>query len=234
MDNHCQLSSSHHDHGHDHTLLSELIHHLPYAIFSVAFGLAILSFLVYMSFLGKSDPGMVCRGSNALFHSFHFMHIVFAATGTMITFFRFSKNIVKGFLVGCFAASFFCTISDVVFPYLAGNLMGVHMHFHVCFFTELHNILPFLIVGLLNGFIMSRHHASRQGLFSIFSHFIHILVSSFASMFYLVSHGCTDWYLNIGVVFLFLVIAVVVPCTLSDVVVPMAFARTDKKHDAKH
>ena|SRR5579871_6537619 len=222
-----------HDHGHGNTILSELMCHFPYAVFSVAFALSVLSFLVYISFLGNTDQKMICQGSDALFHSFHFMHIVFAATGTLITFFRYSQNIIRGLLVGLFSASVFCTLSDVVFPYLAGSIMGVHMHFHICFMTEMHNILPFLVVGLINGFIMSRHHASQQERFSIFSHFVHILVSSFASMFYLVSHGCTDWYLNIGYVFLFLVVAVVVPCTLSDVVVPMTFAQADKKH-AKH
>lgn len=230
---HLDNGHNHELHEHDHTLTGELVCHLPYSIFSVAFGLAILSFLVYGALLVQAAQSTVCRSSMVLFHSFHFMHIVFAATGTMITFFRFSKNIPKGIIVSIFSASFFCTLSDAILPYLGGKLLGVNMHLHLCFVTELHNILPFLIVGLLNGFIMSRHHESRQGMFSVFSHFIHILISSFASIFYLVSQGCTDWYQNIGLVFLFLVIAVVVPCTLSDVVVPMAFARAGKK-DEKH
>lgn len=224
---------THHHDQHGHSLMEEIVCHLPYAIFSVAFGIAILSFLVYFSFMAGATDYVVCRGSSVLFHSFHFMHIVFASTGTLITYFRFSKHIVKGFLVGAASSMFFCTLSDAILPYIGGRLMGVPMHLHLCFVTELHNILPFLIVGLLNGFLMSRHPSSRQGTFSIFSHFVHILISSFASIFYLISQGCTDWYTNIGIVFLFLVGAVVVPCTLSDVVVPMAFARADKKH-AKH
>lgn len=232
MDN-FEAGHDHSDHGHTHSLIDELVCHFPYAIFSVAFGLSILSFLVYLSFISGAKTELVCGGSDALFHSFHFMHIVFAATGTLITYYRFSKNIFKGILVGALSAVTFCTLSDSVLPYLGGTLMGVKMSLHICFFSELRNVLPFLAVGLFNGFIMSRHHSSRQWLFSIFSHFIHILVSSFAAMFYLVAHGCTDWYINIGIVFLFLVIAVLIPCTLSDVVVPMAFARADKKH-AKH
>ena len=38
--------------------------------------------------------------SHILFHSFHFMHIVFAATGTMITYLRYSKKLLFGFLPG--------------------------------------------------------------------------------------------------------------------------------------
>jgi hypothetical protein len=235
MNTHFQAGHDHnHNHDeHSHTLTGELICHLPYAIFSVAFGLAILSFLHYFSSLLGAGQDVVCQGADELFHSFHFMHIVFASTGTLITFFRFSRNILKGFIVGSLSAAFFCTLSDSILPYLGGRLLGVDMHLHICFFTELSNVLPFLVVGLFNGFIMSRHHSSRQVLFSIFSHFVHILISSFAAMFYLVSHGCIDWYVFIGMVFLFLVVAVVVPCTLSDVVVPMAFARADKKY-AKH
>jgi hypothetical protein len=158
------------------------------------------------------------------------MHIVFAATGTLITFFRFSKSVWKGIIIGGLTASFFCLLSDSILPYLGGLALGVPMHFHICFVSELDKVLPFLFVGLLNGYVMSRHHSSKQSFYSTFSHFIHILISSFASMFYLVAHGFNEWAHDIGFVFLFLIVAVVVPCTFSDVVVPMWFAkRADKK-----
>ena len=49
-----QTNSSVHDHAHDHhhhehSFKEELMHHLPYAIFSVALGMIILSFLDYGS-----------------------------------------------------------------------------------------------------------------------------------------------------------------------------------------
>lgn len=223
----------HHHHGADATLAGELMCHLPYAMFAVALGIAILSFLGYGALLSCIDQGPIRHGSNILFHSFHFMHIAFAATGTLITYFRFSKNIIQGMLVGVFTSMIFCTLSDAILPYIAGRMLGVHMHLHLCFLTELHNILPFLCAGLVNGFVMSRHEPSQQTFFSGFSHFSHILISSLASIFYLVSQGCTDWYANIGMVFVLLVIAVVVPCTLSDIVIPMICAGTGKK-DAKH
>lgn len=223
-----------HDHAEEHTLMGELSCHLPHAIFSVAFALSVLSFVSYFS-LNTIDMPITCRGAHMLFHSFHFMHIAFAATGTVITFRRFSRNILRCLIVGVLSPAIFCTLSDVVLPYLGGKLLGVDMHFHFCFASELINVVPFLMVGIINGFAMSSHHEGRQGLYSHFSHAIHILISSLASTFYLVSHGFTAWYLYIGTVFLFLVIAVVVPCTLSDVVVPMAFARIgggNEKHSA--
>lgn len=222
-----------HDHNKLHFLHEEIMCHLPYAVFSVAFGLAILSFLAYSSCVTAANNAAVCLGSHILFHSFHFMHIVFAATGTMITFLRFSNNVLKAFAIGAVSTMLFCTLSDAVLPYVGGLILGVDMHFHLCFLTELSNVVPFLVVGLCNGYLMSRHDSSRQGVYSIFSHFIHILISSFASIFYLVSNGFTEWYLSIGPVFVFLVFAVVVPCTMSDVVVPMMFAKADKSNE-KH
>lgn len=217
----------HQEHTVEHTIMGELICHLPYAIFSVAFGLTVLSFVTYFSF--TDAPALLCQRADVLFHSFHFMHIVFAATGALLTFFRFSRNMFRALLLGIFCPMVFCTLSDSVLPYYGGKILGVPMHFHLCFVTELANVLPFLIVGILNGFVMSKHHGERQWLYGITSHAVHILISSLAAIFFLVSHGCTDWYRIIGAVFIFLIIAVVVPCTLSDVVVPMLFARADAK-----
>ncbi len=212
---------------HGHSLIGELVCHLPYAIFSVAFSIMVLSFVTYFSL---DDPiDVVCRKSDLLFHSFHFMHIVFAATGTLIAFFRFSKSVPRALLLGIFSPMIFCTLSDSILPYIGGKLLGVHMHFHLCFVTELWNVIPFLVVGIINGFAISRHGGDRQMLYAVSSHAVHILISALASIFYLVANGCTDWYRIIGMVFIFLIVAVIVPCTLSDVVVPMLFARVGTK-----
>lgn len=230
MDHH-HHDHHHHFHDHEHSLRSELFHHLPYAIFSVAFSLIILSFVTFA--LRGSELIAAQKGAKMLFHSFHFMHIVFAATGTLITFRRFCKDAIPSWVVGIFTPVIFCTLSDSILPYLGGKALGVNMSFHLCFFTELANIIPFLLVGVINGFIMSRHNQENQRMYSIFSHFIHIFVSSLAATFYLVAHGFMDWHKDIGFVFIFIIIAVVIPCTLSDVVVPMTYARMTKK-DEKH
>lgn len=216
----------HHGHGHghgphNHTVYSEIVCHLPYAVFASAFALAILSFVS----VNHTNPAQLCKTSNSLFHSFHFMHIVFAATGTLITFLRFSQSKMRALVVAIISPAIFCTLSDAIIPYFAGKMMGVSMTFHLCFLTEWHNIIPFFVAGLINGFILGEHHESKQEVYSLFSHVVHILVSSLASLFYLVANGCTNWFDSIGMVFIFLVIAVVVPCTLSDIVVPIFLAK---------
>ena len=220
-----------HYHNHDHSFKEELLHHLPFAIFSVALGMIILSFLDYssgMQSIGHEARRMACSGYHMLFHSFHFLHILFAATGTIITFSRFSNNLVKALIVGTISPAIFCMLSDVLLPYAAGRILGVDMELHICFHRELQNVLPFLGVGIINGLILRSHHTTMLPIFSLGSHFFHILVSSLAALFYMVAHGFDNWYPQMGLVFLFLVIAIVIPCTFSDVLVPMYWARTKK------
>lgn len=224
----------HHDHGGSFT--EELMHHLPYATFSVALGMVILSLLDYTS--GISSLGMVsrkaaCSGYHMLFHSFHFLHILFAASGTIITFSRFSRSFSKALIVGIVSPVIFCMLSDVLLPYLAGRLMGVDMELHICFHRELQNVIPFLAVGVFNGLVLRQHHSGMLPVFSLGSHIAHILISSLAGLFYMVSHGFYDWYPHMGIVFLFLVVAVVIPCTLSDVLVPMYWAGVKRKSSKK-
>lgn len=215
------MEETHHEHeAHSGLLWHELLHHLPYAIFSVAISLVVLSFVSVSGHTSTAD---------ALFHNFHFLHIVFAATGTVITFMRFSRSVVKALLVGICAPAIFCSLSDAVLPYYGGRLLGMDMHWHLCFYSELRNVLPFLIVGVLNGFVMGKHHYSRLASFSVSSHFVHILVSSMAASMYLMAHGFDDMSAQIGTVFIFLIVAVLVPCTVSDVIVPLLFAGTDKR-----
>ena len=204
-------------------LSHELACHFPYAVFSVALSFVGAALLGYFSF--GATPEVVESGSFVLFHSFHFLHIVFAATGAILTFFRYSDNVIKGLVLGALNATFFCILSDIFMPYLVGVCLGFDMELHICFLHEMHNYLPFLLVGIFNGFVLSKHHTGKKSFYAIWSHFAHILVSSLASMLYIISHGMHDWMPYMGVLFALLVIAVVVPCTLSDVVVPVYAAR---------
>jgi integral membrane sensor domain MASE1 len=99
------------------------------------------------------------------------------------------------------------------------------MHFHWCFVSHLDVVLPFLLVGVFNGWAMSSHPTSSKLFYSVTFHFVHIFVSSMAAMLYLLSFGFYGWGDRMGFVFIFLIFAVLVPCTMSDIVVPMLFAR---------
>jgi hypothetical protein len=217
-----------HNHGaHVGSLRQELMCHFPYAAFSLAMGFIVLSVIHLLTGTGYHSTRELSQSYHILFHSFHYLHLIFAVTGTSIMFFRFSKNVVMGILVSLIAPAIFCTLSDVALPALAGNLLGVAMPVHICFtnFADLINLLPFMFVGLLNGWMIREHSESALGFISLASHFIHILISSLAALFYMVSYGFTYWHEMMGILLLFLLVAVVIPCTLSDIVVPMYFAR---------
>ena len=218
--------------NHEHpTIVQELVCHLPYSVVAVAFSLAMLSLLSLAALWGNVDPKITKKGIKMLFHSFHFMHIVFAAAGTLVTFFRFSQDTKKALIVGIISPSFFCVLSDAIIPYFSGLALGFDMHFHICFWYELKNVLPFLFVGIATGFLTKWSHANNKIHYALTSHTSHILVSSLASTCYLVANGLTDWHTKIGFVFFFLIIAVVVPCTLSDIIVPMIIARLGNSNE---
>ncbi len=218
-----------HQHSADHKcgdLATELVTHFPYAVFSVALAFIGAAVMDYFSF--GAETHVVQHGARVLFHTFHFLHIVFAATGAMLTYFRFSKKLIQGIILGAVSTVVFCILSDVLFPYVAGWILGVDMSLHICFVSELSNVLPFLIIGMINGWILSQHEEGKLSFYSVWSHFAHIFVSSIASLLYMISHGFSNWPAFMGPIFLLLIIAVVFPCTMSDVVVPMYFSRNER------
>lgn len=220
----------HHGHEHhDHSLVDELVVHMPTAVFSVAVSFMILTIVDAMT--ASLDSATYAAVYHKLFHSFHYLHIVFAGIGTLLTFFNFSKRMVPALIVGVLSPAIFCVLSDVVLPYVAGSMLGLHMDLHVCFFTERFNIIAFLLIGLLTGlFIQAQQESGSQSRsFLRIIHFSHILLSSLASLFYMVSYGFGDWVGQMGLIFLVMIVCVVVPCTLSDVVVPISIAHLGRR-----
>lgn len=228
---HDHADHTHHHDDHVGSLRQELMCHFPYAAFSLALGFVILSMIHLLTGTGNHVSRELAQSYHVLFHSFHYLHLIFAVTGTSIMFFRYSKNVLMGILVSLLAPAIFCTLYDVALPALAGNILGVRMPVHVCFIYlgDLINLLPFMGVGLLNGWMIREHSESSLGFISLASHFIHILISSLAALFYMVSYGFTHWHHMMGILLIFLLVAVVVPCTLSDIVVPLYFARRKAK-----
>lgn len=211
---------------HESSLWQELMCHLPYATFSVALGFVVLSLLKFLS-VGCVNVPMLYSAYHLLFHSFHYLHLVFATVGTVVTFSRFSSRVVPCILVSMLSPAIFCTLSDVALPALAAQILGLKVPIHVCFFSlpDTMNVIPFMIMGLITGFAIARHHSHDLRIISLQSHFVHILISALAASCYIASYGFAAWQSVVGMLFCFLVVAVVVPCTISDVIIPMYVAR---------
>jgi len=211
---------------HEHSLWQELLCHFPYATFSVAIGFLALSILKFFG-AGCTNMAKLSGAYHLLFHSFHYVHILFATVGTVVTFLRFSSSLWRCFVVSALSPAVFCTLSDVALPALAAHILGIRVPLHICFFSwdDTMNVLPFMLMGLITGFMIARHHVHGLRTISLHAHFIHILISALAASCYIASYGFDKWQGVMGILFCFLVIAVVVPCTISDVIIPMYVAR---------
>jgi len=205
-----------------HSLRSEIACHFPYAVFSVSISMIILGLLTSIPISNLT--------AHKLFHNFHFLHIVFSATGVILTFTRYSVSIFGGLLAGILIPAVFCTMSDSLLPYLGGTYLGIDMKFHWCFISHLDVVLPFLVIGIINGYVLSRHFGTLKIFYSKGSHFLHIFISAMASILYLVSYGFSDWGKYISFVFVYLIFAVLIPCTIADLVLPAMFAKKMKKN----
>lgn len=219
-----------HGHGHmhgdlHHSIYEEFVHHLPYAILSAALALMFLSFTSFIAGMSEVPSSTINYYYFNLFHNFHLLHILFAASGTILAFSRFSKSFLKTLIIGFLSPAFFCILSDIFIPYLAGKIVGIQMEMHICFLCphDSLSIFTFLALGVFNGLVLRRHSSTVLNAFLVGSHFMHILISALASLFYMVSHGFDNWPSYIAYIFIFLIIAVIIPCTFSDVIVPVYF-----------
>ena len=207
-----------------HSVWGELVCHVPYAIIALAFAFIFLSLTF---FFGLSLPEETARfGYHVLFHSFHYLHIIVSVAGAALTYFRFGRSWFVGVLVALIAPTFFCILSDILLPALSGRILGVDMVVHVCFFQlfDAINLVVFMLMGLVAGLALTRAPESIKRI-STYFHSAHTLISSMASVFYMVANGFDNWFGMMGILFLFMFLAVVVPCTLSDIVVPFYCAR---------
>ena len=158
------------------------------------------------------------------FHILHPLHVCLSAITTTAVLWRFERRLAKTLLIGVFGSVIPCGLSDYVVPFIGGRILGQQMQLHICLIEHPMLILPFLLLGLLAGLLFEGHVSDH----SIFSHGAHVFVSSLAALLYLASFGFTGWMTDINLVFpvlLVVVIAVWVPCCISDIVIPISAIR---------
>jgi len=217
---------------------TELRRHLPFSVFSVAAGIVVLAFLTAVIYSVGGDLGppheqtvpvearaphehaheqVFASPAGGLFHVFHPVHLLFSAVATTAMFWRYERQLWKAIVTGFVGAVVICSLSDIFFPYVGGLLLGAPMGFHVCIIDHPGLVLPFVFVGIAMGLLAA--DAVKASTF--ISHSAHVFTSSMASILYLVTYGLGDWMEHIGGVFLVVVVAVMVPCCISDIVFPL-------------
>lgn len=237
--------SEHRDHPHGSglpkdtsALHQELVHHLPFSVSAVAIGLTLAGLICFLTPPGAVDVATTqcahdaadhdhcgCQHDNPyqdLFHLFHPMHMLFSAAATTAMFWRYERRVLKAIVVGLIGAIGVCGLSDIVMPHISLMMLGYTVPWHICVIEHPQMVLSFAMVGVLVGLTASA--GVRHSTF--FSHSLHVFSSSMASIFYLIGpFGRLGWIDSIGVVFLFIIVAVMVPCCLSDIVFPLLLAR---------
>jgi hypothetical protein len=194
-------------------IIRELKRHVPFTALGALSGIAIMALVVSI--------GLSSDANHTIFHSLHPLHIAFSAIVTTAMFRRYGGVIWAAVVLGFVGSVGICTLSDIVFPYLGGRLLGASISLHVCFIEHPWFVIPAAFAGIGFGMLAP---------WTRFPHAGHVLLSTWASLFYLTAFGFTDWLPLLPLVFVVLFFAVWIPCCTSDIVFPLLFSKEHEHH----
>ena len=200
----------------------ELAEHIPFTLVGAVIGIIIMVIIHF-----TNAPGDV---SEALFYTLHPLHIVFSALVTTAMYKKKTKSPLWLIIIVGYTGSIgIATLSDAIIPYLGGSALSVTMEFHLPFLdTEL---MPYIgipewiivntaaVIGITIGYFKPTTKLPHMG---------HVLLSTWASLFGFTAFGVADWIPLLPFVFLFLFLAVWLPCCVSDIVYPLLWVRGKK------
>jgi len=185
----------------------ELKEHIPFTALGALTGIIIMVIIILCNV-----PHHI---TETVFHTLHPVHVLLSALVTTAMYMRYKKGKIWAvILIGWTGSIGIATISDALIPYLGGTLLHAQMEFHVPFIEHWWiNLLALAGIGI--GYW-------RQT--TRIPHFGHVLLSTWASLFYIMAFGIADdWIPLLPLIFLILFLAVWIPCCLSDIVYPLLF-----------
>jgi hypothetical protein len=184
----------------------ELKEHAPFTALGAVTGIIIMVIVV----LGNIPAHI----SQTAFLVAHPGHVLLSAIVTTAMYARYKKGKVWAMiLIGWTGSIGIATTSDAIIPYLSGTLLHAQMEFHVPFIEEWW-INFVALAGIAIGYWKQT---------TKIPHFGHVLLSTWASLFYFTAFGVADWIRLLPAVFLFLFLAVWIPCCTSDIIYPLLF-----------
>jgi len=221
--------------GHRHggpgssAVVVEFREHVPFSVSAVAIGLiaagviCVLGSGTWEGQVGAHAGHDHTRAPAELFfHLFHPAHMLFSGAATTAMFCRYEQRPLKAIVIGLIGAIGVCGISDILMPQASLWMLGVPARWHICVWEHPGLVIPFAGVGVLVGVAASGGVVKS----TIISHSLHVFASTMASIFYMVGPmGMVAWIDRLGQVFLFIVLAVMVPCCVSDIVFPTLMSK---------
>ena len=189
----------------------ELGKHAPFTALGALTGIIIMGITVF--------GNVPLEISHTTFYILHPIHVVLSALVTTAMYIKYRKaKFWLAILIGWTGSIGIATVSDAIIPYLGGTLLGVSMEFHVPFIEKWWLVNPLALLGIAIGYWRPT---------TKFPHAGHVLLSTWASLFYFISFGIADWIPVLPFVFLFLFLAVLIPCCMSDIIYPLLFVREE-------
>ena len=220
-------------------ILVELKGHAPFTLFGALLG------IVFMLLFRNISGG----GRHTLFAVFHPVHVVLSAivTASMFQLHAEKKRFLLVLAVGFLGSVGIATLSDIVIPHIGTELLGLnvpthgqlhnpettspdeaqttetHEHdehgIHLGFIEEWYIVNPAALLGILIAYFLPR---------TKFPHAGHILISTWASSSYLLMNMQSTITIAAATgIFATLFIAIWVPCTVSDIIFPLLFVKSD-------
>lgn len=191
------------------TIIHELSHHMPFTLFvSVMAGLLVGIF--YLT--GYYQNGFM----ESFFKIAHPAHILVSAAATAAIYNKYKKSFPMSLVVGFLGALIIGTLSDVLLPWTAGVIFGLHTNLHLPFIEE-----PILVFGAA---IVGSFMGKSTRIFKA-SHTTHVFLSVFASLAYLLAFSFNLNLIAILLIVLIVFFVVYIPCCISDIVFPILFIR---------
>ena len=207
-------------------IANELREHTPFTTLGAVTGIIIMVIIIF-----GNIPSQV---SQTAFYALHPLHIVLSALTTTAMYKKYGNGKTwVAILIGYTGSIGIATLSDAIIPYLGGALLGAKMEFEVPFIeTSLMPIIripKWLLVNpaALVGIIISYWRPTTK-----FPHLGHVLLTTWASLFYFTTFGVANWVPLLPFIFLFLFLSVWIPVCASDIVFPLLFVK--KKWEPQH
>lgn len=205
----------------------ELVAHLPFTLVGLAAGLGIV-------FLAIRVPDL--RFGEEEFHMAHFIHIFFSAAAGSAIFRSYKDSMIKGVPVVFVSSVSLCTLSDSLIPFIGLRMFGEAADIHICAAEHPVLVALFAAAGIALGRIGVKffRHCNRS------FHLFHILISTAASVLYMIIFADVASVRNLLEVTFVLFFALAVPCLLGDVTLPLLFIKInpeylhEKVHHSSH
>ncbi len=191
-------------------ILTELKNHAPFTLFGALTGIVLM--LLFRNIQHQT--------SERLFYVFHPAHVILSAivTASMFKLHTKRSKFLIVLLIGYFGSIGIATVSDSLIPYVGELLLGLHAHSHIGFIEGWYIVNPAAILGVLVAYLRPKTKFPHSG---------HVLLSTWASLFHILMavEGSISVLTSI-VIFIFLFIAVWLPCCISDIVFPLLFVNS--------